>query len=196
MNEREPAWPAECEAENAPHPPLPCAAPWHTALAGSCRSPRRGSVVRRRQGGELGRLSGVYGRLRPIVNRFVPRYAGESWGRSQGISRQELLRRVSTISMVSCSKNTCIIASPCCYCRAVPLFCMPLFLDLHSIPGHRTGGARVRIPSLSGKFTSLKFPCQWLCHRPAVPLFLLCHFCVPILFVKFFNDSTIRNSKK
>ena len=137
--------------------------------------------MRRRQGGELGRLSGVYGRLRPIVNRFVPRYAGESWGRSQGISRQELLRRVSTISMVSCSKNTCIIASPCCYCRAVPLFCMPLFLDLYSIPGHRTGGAWVRIPSLPGKFTSLKFPLQWLLLPPCCATFSA----VPFLHATF-----------
>ena len=134
--------------------------------------------------------------IRCCIPALVPRHTCESWGRSQGISRQELLRRVSTVSMVSCAKKSCIIASPCCYCRAVPLFCMPLFLDLHSIPGHRTGGARVRIPSLSGKFTSLKFPLQWLCHRPAVPLFLLCHFCMPLLFVTFFNESTIRNSKK
>ena len=51
--------PSEREAEDAPGTPLPGAAPRHTALPGSRRSPWWGCEVRRRRGETRGRSAGV-----------------------------------------------------------------------------------------------------------------------------------------
>ena len=92
----------ECEAENASRPPLPCAAPRRTALAGSHHSPWWGSETSRRRGEKVGRSAGVRDQYWTSLWADKPGRPGRNRGRSHAVGRQELLRRVHKLSMVSC----------------------------------------------------------------------------------------------
>ena len=98
----EPGWPPEREAENASRPPLPCAAPRRTALAGSHHSPWWGSETSRRRGEKVGRSAGVRDQYWTSLWADKPGRPGRNRGRSHAVGRQELLRRVHKLSMVSC----------------------------------------------------------------------------------------------
>ena len=102
LRSREPGWTAECEAENASRPPLPCAAPRRTALAGSLHSPWWGSETSRRRGEKVGRSAGVRDQYWTSLWADKPGRPGRNCGRSHAVGRQELLRRVHKLSMVSC----------------------------------------------------------------------------------------------
>ena len=104
LRSREPGWTAECEAENASRPPLPCAAPRRTALAGSHHSPWWGSGTSRRRGGKVGRSAGVRDQCWTSLWADKPGRPGRNRGRSPPVGRQELLRRVHKLSMVSCGQ--------------------------------------------------------------------------------------------
>ena len=99
---RGPGRPADGEAENASRPPLPCAAPRRTALAGSHHSPWWGSGTSRRRGGKVGRSAGVRDQYWTSLWADKPGRPGRNRGRSHAVGRQELLRRVHKLSMVSC----------------------------------------------------------------------------------------------
>ena len=101
---RGPARPAEREAENASRPPLPCAAPRRTALAGSHHSPWWGSETSRRRGEKVGRSAGVRDQYWTSLWADRPGRPGRNRGRSTPVGRQELLRRVHKLSMVSCGQ--------------------------------------------------------------------------------------------
>ena len=94
--------PSEREAENASRPPLPCAAPRRTALAGSHHSPWWGSETSRRRGEKVGRSAGVRDQYWTSLWADKPGRPGRNRGRSHAVGRQELLRRVHKLSMVSC----------------------------------------------------------------------------------------------
>ena len=101
---RGPGWPAEREAENASQPPLPCAAPRRTALAGSHHSPWWGSGTSRRRGEKVGRSAGARDQCWTSLWADKPGRPGRNRGRSPPVGRQELLRRVHKLSMVSCGQ--------------------------------------------------------------------------------------------
>ena len=94
--------PSEREAEDAPGTPLPGAAPRHTALAGSHHSPWWGSETSRRRGEKVGRSAGVRDQYWTSLWADRPGRPGRNRGRSHAVGRQELLRRVHKLSMVSC----------------------------------------------------------------------------------------------
>ena len=102
LRSREPGWPAEREAENASRPPLPCAAPRRTALAGSHHSPWWGNKASRRRDEKVGRSAGVRDQYWASLWADKPGRPGRNRGRSHAVGRQELLRRVHKLSMVSC----------------------------------------------------------------------------------------------
>ena len=101
---RGPGRPAEREAENASRPPLPCAAPRRTALAGSHHSPWWGSETSRRRGEKVGRSAGVRDQYWTSLWADKPGRPGRNRGRSPPVGRQELLRRAHKLSMVSCGQ--------------------------------------------------------------------------------------------
>ena len=92
----------EREAENASRPPLQCAAPRRTALAGSHHSPWWGSETSRRRGEKVGRSAGVRNQYWTSLWADKPGRPGRNRGRSHAVGRQKLLRRVHKLSMVSC----------------------------------------------------------------------------------------------
>ena len=96
--------PSEREAENASRPPLPCAAPRRTALAGSHHSPWWGNKASRRRGEKVGRSAGARDQYWSSLWAGKPGRPGRNRGRSHAVGRQELLRRVHKLSMVSCGK--------------------------------------------------------------------------------------------
>ena len=95
LRSREPGWTAEREAENASRPPLPCAAPRRTALAGSHHSPWWGSETSRRRGEKVGRSAGVRGQYWTSLWADKPGRPGRNRGRS---------RRASPIVVPSCKE--------------------------------------------------------------------------------------------
>ena len=113
-----PAGSSEREAENAPGAKLLGAAPRHTALPGSRRSPWWGSEVRRRRGEKGG---AICGRPPPVLTGFCPdvtrQIVKESWSERRNRTRGG----PSTSLQGQHGKLWPNLCKQCCLCRAT--FC-------------------------------------------------------------------------